>query len=94
MEVTSSYSMGAGERALFWLTVSLAAWKFIDFTFYGLAARNLLAAVGFTLMAIAGSRGAFRWRHTEGVQIAARDRYISWTGIALVVMSFVMRWTE
>lgn len=79
---------GIWEKVFMWLAVVIAGVNLVDFLFYGREARDLVAAVGFALLAVGAFQRAFG--RPGGERGERMGRLATTTGLALALIGIVM----
>ena len=97
MNSVTNAPISAGAKIFMWLAAVVGAYQMIDFIFYGQEIRNLLASIGFALMAYGVRKNGFgQARPASGSPVAVDvvGRYATNVGTLLVLASFVLRFLQ
>jgi hypothetical protein len=87
--------LSTGAKIFVWVAIVIGTLRMLDFVFYGQAIRDLLAAIGFALMAYGVLKNGLR--PAIGDRAAAVDiagRYATNIGALLIVAAFVLQWLQ
>ena len=84
-------------KIFIWIAIVIGTIHITDFIFYGQEVRNLLAGIGFALMAFGIHRNGFghaRAVADHRVAVDVGGRYATLVGTLLVLASIVLRFSQ